>query len=39
MLDQFDERGLCKHMRQIITQNNNMSTKQKRSVLSIKDKK
>ena len=38
MLDQFNERGLCKHMRKIITQNYNMSTKQSRSVLSIKDK-
>ena len=38
MLDQLDERGLCKHTWMIIIQNDNMATKQKRSVLSIKDK-
>ena len=38
MLDQFDERGLCKHTRPKKIQNDNMSTKRKRSVLSIKDK-
>ena len=37
MLDQYDERGLCKH-KKIRTQNDNISTKRKRSVLSIKDK-